>query len=85
MTIIIDSMKNHRPAKAEQTDVLRPYTMAEIDAMLDEAEAAFDAGDYLTQDQVFRREPKRLPANTVMPKNRSKSPVTLFSNKDIQI
>lgn len=47
MTIIIDSMKNHRPAKAEQTDVLRPYTMAEIDAMLDEA--FWDT----------RREPKR--------------------------
>jgi len=56
MTIIIDSMKTHSPAKAEQTDVLRPYTMAEIDAMLDEAEAAFEAGDYLTQDEVFHRE-----------------------------
>ena len=34
-------------------EFLRPYTMAEIDAMLDEAEAAFEAGDYLTQDKVF--------------------------------
>ena len=28
--------------------------MEEIDAMLDEAEAAFEAGDYLMQDEVFR-------------------------------
>ena len=28
-------------------------TMQEIDDMLDEAEAAFEAGDYLTNDEVF--------------------------------
>ena len=39
--------------KKEPKEFLRPYTMAEIDAMLDEAEAAFEAGDYLTQDEVF--------------------------------
>lgn len=27
--------------------------MQEIDDMLDEAEAAFEAGDYLTNDEVF--------------------------------
>ena len=27
--------------------------MEEIDDMLDEAEAAFEAGEYLTQDEVF--------------------------------
>lgn len=56
MSIIINSMKNRFPAKAEQTNVLQPYTMAEIDDMLDEAEAAFEAGDYLTQDEVFHHE-----------------------------
>ena len=30
--------------------------MEEIDDMLDEAEAAFEAGDYLTQDEVFHRD-----------------------------
>ena len=51
-TMLIDSVKP-AAAKAAQDDPLRPYTMAEIDAMLDEAEAAFEAGDYLTQDEVF--------------------------------
>ena len=32
---------------------LRPYTMKEIDNMLDETEKAFEAGDYLTNDEVF--------------------------------
>ena len=40
-------------AKQEQGEQLRPYTVEEIDAMLDEAEAAFEAGDYLTNDDVF--------------------------------
>lgn len=42
-------------AKKEETERLRPFTMKEIDAMLDEAEAAFEAGDYLTNDEVFHR------------------------------
>ena len=40
-------------AKKEQSEQLRPYTMQEIDDMLDEAEAAFEAGDYLTNEEVF--------------------------------
>ena len=40
-------------AKKEENEQLRPYTMEEIDDMLDEAEAAFEAGDYLTNDEVF--------------------------------
>ena len=43
-------------AKKEEAERLRPYTMQEIDDMLDEAEASFEAGDYLTQDEVFHRE-----------------------------
>ena len=45
-------------AKKEEAEQLRPYTKEEIDDMLDEAEAAFEAGDYLTQDEVFHRERK---------------------------
>ena len=41
-------------AKKEQSKQLRPYTMEEIDDMLDEAEAAFEAGDYLTNEEVFQ-------------------------------
>lgn len=41
-------------SKKEESEQLRPYTMQEIDDMLDEAEAAFKAGDYLTNDEVFR-------------------------------
>ncbi|MBQ9671568.1 MAG: hypothetical protein IJV34_01785 [Prevotella sp.] len=40
-------------AQKEESKQLRPYTMKEIDEMLDEAEAAFAAGDYLTNDEVF--------------------------------
>ena len=29
------------------------YTMQEIDDMLDEAETAFENGEYLTNDEVF--------------------------------
>ena len=43
-------------AKKEEAEQLRPYTLEEIDDMLDEAEAAFEAGDYLTQDEVFHRD-----------------------------
>lgn len=43
-------------AKKEEAERLRPYTMQEIDDMLDEAEASFEAGDYLTQDEVFHRD-----------------------------
>lgn len=39
---------------------LRPYTMEEIDKMLDEAEAAFEAGEYLTNDEVFHRQKERV-------------------------
>jgi hypothetical protein len=52
-------------AKKEEEERLRPYTMDEIDGMLDEAEAAFEAGDYLTQDEVFhpRKESVAVPTN----------------------
>ncbi len=37
----------------ERIVTMRPLTMEEIDAMLDEAERDFEAGEYLTQDEVF--------------------------------
>ncbi len=40
-------------ARKQESEQLRPYTMQEIDDMLDEAEAAFENGDYLTNDEVF--------------------------------
>lgn len=39
---------------------LRPFTMEDIDDMLDEAEAAFEAGEYLTHEEVFHRQTKVL-------------------------
>jgi len=41
-------------AKKQESEQLRTFTMKEIDGMLDEAEAAFESGDYLTQEEVFR-------------------------------
>lgn len=43
-------------AKKEEDATLKPYTMQEIDNMLNEAEAAFEKGDYITQDVVFRKD-----------------------------
>ena len=40
-------------AQSERDEQLRPYTTKEIDDMLDEAVAAFEAGDYQTNDEVF--------------------------------
>ena len=45
-------------AKKEENEQLRPYTIQEIDEMLDEAEAAFEAGEYLTNDEVFHHKAK---------------------------
>lgn len=42
-------------SKKEESEQLRPFTMQEIDEMLDEAETAFEAGEYLTNDEVFHR------------------------------
>ena len=47
-------------AKKEENEQLRPYTMKEIDDMLDEAEAAFEAGDFMTNDEVFHHREKTL-------------------------
>jgi glutathione S-transferase len=47
-------------AKKEESEQLRPYSMEEIDNMLDEAEAAFEAGDYLTNDEVFHHQKERV-------------------------
>lgn len=46
--------------KKEQA--LKPFTMEEIDAMLDEAEQDFEAGNYLTQEDVFshKRDPQSM-------------------------
>ena len=55
--IICDGWGEHliEYANKEEAEQLRPYTMQEIDDMLDEAENAFEAGDYLTQNEVFHR------------------------------
>ena len=42
-------------ANQEEAKQLHPYMMQEIDDMLDEAEEAFETGDYLTQNEVFHR------------------------------
>jgi len=45
-------------ANQQEEHRMKPYTMDEINAMLDEAEAAFEAGDYLTNDEVFHHSRK---------------------------
>ena len=41
-------------AKKEENERLRPYTMEEINAMLDEAEADFAAGKGIPHEEVMR-------------------------------
>ena len=45
-------------AKEEESNLLRPFTMEEIDSMLDEAEADFESGNYLTNEDVFQHKSK---------------------------
>ena len=55
-SMLIESVKPFVAKASEREEEaysLRPYSMQEIDAMLDEAEAAFEAGDFLTNDEVF--------------------------------
>ena len=40
-------------AQKKENEHLRPLSMKEIDDILDDAESAFDAGEYLTNDEVF--------------------------------
>ena len=51
-------------ANKEEAEQLRPYTMQEIDDMLDEAENAFEAGEYLTLNEVFHRKQEKPHENT---------------------
>ena len=48
-------------SKKEESEQLRPFTMQEIDDMLDEAETAFEAGEYLTNDEVFHHTKAAVP------------------------
>ena len=43
-----------KQAEREEAAELRPYTIAEIDAMLDASEADFIAGRCKTNDKVFQ-------------------------------
>ena len=36
-----------------RSNVIRKYTIEDIDSMLDEAEKDFETGNYLTNDEVF--------------------------------
>ena len=42
-------------ADGDDASASRLMTMEEIDAMLDDAERDFEAGEYFTQDEVFHR------------------------------
>lgn len=40
--------------KSKDDQRFRPYTMDEVNAMLDEAERQFAAGEYVTNEELFR-------------------------------
>jgi hypothetical protein len=51
MMWLVEEMKNFLRGSEEE---LKPYTMEEINAMLDEAEADFDAGLGIPHEEVMR-------------------------------
>ena len=56
-TLTTDNMRwvgEHLIAYAEKEEALKPYTMDEINAMLDEAEADIAAGRVVDDDEVWR-------------------------------
>lgn len=56
-TLTPDNMRwvgKHLIEHAEKEETLKPYTMEEIHAMLDEAEADFAAGRFVDDDDVWR-------------------------------
>ena len=50
----------HAQKEEKEEEALRPYTMEEINTMLDEAEADFDAGLGIPHEEVMRKWKERL-------------------------
>ncbi|MDD7317730.1 MAG: hypothetical protein SOZ80_07725 [Prevotella sp.] len=46
----------HLIKRANEEMTNSPYTMEEIDSILDEAEKGFERGEYMTNDDVFRKQ-----------------------------
>ena len=62
-TMIMESIRDEEAAdrvQKEQEEQLKPYTMEEINAMLDEAEADFAAGKGIPHEEVMRRSREKL-------------------------
>ena len=62
-TLTADNMRwvgEHLIEHAKMEEPLKPYTMEEIHAMLDEAEADFAAGKGIPHEEVMRRSRERL-------------------------
>lgn len=64
-TLTVDNMRwvgEHliEHARKEEESSPKPYTMAEINAMLDEAEADFAAGKGIPHEEVMRRSREKL-------------------------
>ena len=50
----------HAQKEEKEEEALRPYTLEEINTMLDEAEADFDAGLGIPHEEVMRKWKERL-------------------------
>jgi hypothetical protein len=62
-TLTPDNMRwvgRHLIEHADKEETLKPYTMEEINAMLDEAEANFAAGKGIPHEEVMRRSREKL-------------------------
>ena len=62
-TMIMESIRDEEAAdrvQKEQEEQLKPYTMEEINAMLDEAEADFAAGKGIPHEEVMHRSREKL-------------------------
>ena len=47
------SIMNSKTMNKNRSNVIRKYTIEEIDAILNEAEKDFEMGNHLTNDEVF--------------------------------
>lgn len=60
-------------AQVQEDEQLTPYTMDEINAMLDEAERQAEAGEYITHEDLMREWDKELTQKERLQRKRKQS------------
>lgn len=58
---LLDKVKKLLRKEAKAREQLTPYTLEELNARIDEAETQIEAGEVLTNDEVFNRMERKYP------------------------